>query len=233
MGGPPQRHTLLFERQVVVDTRVVCTHNVKKMLRKQAKMVWWTSWAAMHEVVRVWLEPIHVAKKDQRVVDRQAPSFDGCRKECTTLNGRTERSVEAVTTKRARKSSTTVRHGEKSGTRYRKDWGHGNREQNGEALEMAKRYLVASSGAEVLGGKATCQPEGGSLKKHRSWAAHCKDYGTMSPPMSLGWESQARGVRVGGQWCGFIMTRRWDQCMECADLWMLSLMRSAPSRELS
>ena len=87
------------------------------------------------------------------------------------------------------------------------------RGDTGNGEEVSCRILCA----EVLGGKATCQSEGGSLKKQRNWAAHCKDYGTMSPPMSLAWESQARGVRVGGQWCGFIMKRRWGPCMGCTD----------------
>ena len=34
----PQRHTLLFEGHVSVDTRVLCPQDVKKMLLKQARM---------------------------------------------------------------------------------------------------------------------------------------------------------------------------------------------------
>ena len=52
----------------------------------------------------------------------------------------------------------------------------------------------------------------------------------MSPPMVLCWESQAGGVRVGGQLCNRIMTRRWGHCVGCAKPWMLSLRYSAPSR---
>ena len=44
-----QWHTLLFERQVAVDMRVVCPQDVKKMLLKQARMVYWKKLAAKHE----------------------------------------------------------------------------------------------------------------------------------------------------------------------------------------
>ena len=40
---------------------VVCPHDVKKMLVKQAQMVYWKKWAAKHECEElnegVWLEP--------------------------------------------------------------------------------------------------------------------------------------------------------------------------------
>ena len=36
---PQWQHTLVFEGQVAVDMRVVCLHDVKKMLLKQAQMV--------------------------------------------------------------------------------------------------------------------------------------------------------------------------------------------------
>ena len=45
----PQWHTLLFEGQVVVDMRVVCPYDVKKILLKQTRMVYWKKWAAKHE----------------------------------------------------------------------------------------------------------------------------------------------------------------------------------------
>ena len=35
----PQWHTLLFEGQVVVDMRMVCSQDVRKMLLKQARYV--------------------------------------------------------------------------------------------------------------------------------------------------------------------------------------------------
>ena len=41
----PHWHTLLFEGQVVVDMRVVCPQDVKNMLLKEARMVYWKKWA--------------------------------------------------------------------------------------------------------------------------------------------------------------------------------------------
>ena len=35
----PQWHTLMFEEQVTVDTRVVCPQNVQQVLLKQARLV--------------------------------------------------------------------------------------------------------------------------------------------------------------------------------------------------
>ena len=40
---------LLFEEQVAVDMRVVCLQDVKMMLLKQARMVYWKKSAAKHE----------------------------------------------------------------------------------------------------------------------------------------------------------------------------------------
>ena len=58
----PRWHTLLFEGQVSVDMRVVCPQDVKKMLLRQARIVYWKRWAAKHECEEltegVWLEPI-------------------------------------------------------------------------------------------------------------------------------------------------------------------------------
>ena len=68
---------------MAVDKRVVCPRDVKKVLLKQARMIQWRRWAAKHECEelkeRVRLEPVpsHAAKKDQRIVGRQATQ---CRK---------------------------------------------------------------------------------------------------------------------------------------------------------
>ena len=47
---------------MALDMRVVCPQNVKKMLLKQANMVYWKSWAANHKGEElkegVWLEPV-------------------------------------------------------------------------------------------------------------------------------------------------------------------------------
>ena len=64
-----QWHTLLFEEQVARDMRVVCLQDAKKMFLKQARMVCWKKSAAKHD-------PSFAAKKDQRIVDRQAPTCD-------------------------------------------------------------------------------------------------------------------------------------------------------------
>ena len=43
----PQEHILLFEGLVALDTRVVCPKTVKNLL-KEARMVFWKTWAAKH-----------------------------------------------------------------------------------------------------------------------------------------------------------------------------------------
>ena len=58
----PHWHTLLFDGQVAVDMRVVCTQDVKKMLLRHARMAYWKIWAATHACEElkegVWLEPV-------------------------------------------------------------------------------------------------------------------------------------------------------------------------------
>ena len=44
-----QWHTLIFEETLKVDMRVVCPQDVKMMLLKQARMIYWKRWAAKHE----------------------------------------------------------------------------------------------------------------------------------------------------------------------------------------
>ena len=100
--------TVLFEGQVAVDVRVVCPQDVKKMLLKQAMMVYWKKRAAKHECEElkegVSLEPIQAMLR-RKVSDAWT---DKCRKEvgcgidCATSVGQTKRSVEDVTKKRAR-----------------------------------------------------------------------------------------------------------------------------------
>ena len=50
----------MFEAQVAVDMRVVCPQDVKKMLLRQAKTVFWKTWAAKHECEElkegIWLD---------------------------------------------------------------------------------------------------------------------------------------------------------------------------------
>ena len=71
-------------------------------------------------------------------------------------------------------------------------------------------------------------------EKHRSWSmCQSKDSETMLPPIALCWKSRAVGVRVGGQLCSLIITRRGSQCVRCAVPWMLNLRYTAPSRGLS
>ena len=54
----PHWHTLLFERQVVVDTRVVCPQDVKMMLLKQVRRVHSKTATLECELKGVWAEPI-------------------------------------------------------------------------------------------------------------------------------------------------------------------------------
>ena len=67
-----------LEGQVAVDMRVVWPQDVKKMLLKQARMVYWKRWAANHEYEEleggVWLELIQaMAKEDERILDGRTP----------------------------------------------------------------------------------------------------------------------------------------------------------------
>ena len=55
--------------------------------------------------------------------------------------------------------------------------------------------------------------------EHQSWSTSVEGFW-----MALCWECQACAVRMSGQLCSWIMTRRWSQCMECTVLWMLNLM---------
>ena len=72
----PHWHTLLFEEQVAVDMRVVCTQDVKEILLKKARMVYGKTWAANHECDElkeaVWLEPIHARDGSAPPCDEEA-----------------------------------------------------------------------------------------------------------------------------------------------------------------
>ena len=63
----PQWCTLLFEGRAAVDMRVVCPQDVKSMLLKQARMVYWKRWAAKHECEEmkegVCLKPIQAVQR--------------------------------------------------------------------------------------------------------------------------------------------------------------------------
>ena len=83
--------------------------------------------------------------------------------------------------------------------------------------------------ADAIGGKAICQSKSWESRT-RTRTCQSEAYRTMSPPIALGWESQAAGVHVGGQLCKEIMTRRWSQCMGCTERWMLNLRYDTPSR---
>ena len=61
-----QQHTLLFEEHVALDMRVSHPQGGRKVLLKQARVVYWKRWAAKHGV----------RDERPRSVDRQAPSGD-------------------------------------------------------------------------------------------------------------------------------------------------------------
>ena len=57
----------MFAERVQAHMRVVCLHDVKKMLLKQARMVYRKKWAAKHECEDVkegvWLEPVQAMSR--------------------------------------------------------------------------------------------------------------------------------------------------------------------------
>ena len=102
------------------------------MLQKQATMINWKTWAAKHECEELkegaWLEPVQALPR--RNTD-EAPQCTeeaglgrrlGAEKRVRTLGGRMERSVGAVTKKKAWKNigCTTVRCGGKLGRNPRR-----------------------------------------------------------------------------------------------------------------
>ena len=58
----PSWHVHLFEDGIIVDMKVACAQDVKKMLRRQAKEVVEKRWATKHEYEEltdgVWVEPL-------------------------------------------------------------------------------------------------------------------------------------------------------------------------------
>ena len=91
-------------------------------------------------------------------------------------------------------------------------------------LEMPKRFYVVSCRRKQLKDKPFESQRVGVRRAQKLEHVCQKPSRTTSPPMALCWESRAGGVRVGGQSCSLIMTRRWAQCG------VLVLMYSAPSR---
>ena len=65
----PHRHTLIFSDETRIDTRFVCSRDVKKKLLQRARSVYWKKWAAKHEYEElkegVWIEqaPALLCKK--------------------------------------------------------------------------------------------------------------------------------------------------------------------------
>ena len=51
----PCWHTVIFEEQVALEMRVVCQQDVKNMLLRQAKTVYWKKWAAKHDPIQAML----------------------------------------------------------------------------------------------------------------------------------------------------------------------------------
>ena len=73
---------------------------------------------------------------------------------------------------------------------------------------------VAPCKVEAIGGE-TIVSVSGCLKGTTPGACQLKHFEATSPPMVLLVECWEDGVRVGGQWCGLIMMRRWSRCMGC------------------
>ena len=101
-----QWHTSLFEEKVVVDMRVVCPQDVKKMLLKQARMVYWKRWVVTHECeeLKDGVGPIQATLKTNEAwtdKHRHVPVVEGGRvqKDCMTLVCRTRKSAEDETKK--------------------------------------------------------------------------------------------------------------------------------------
>ena len=46
----PQWHTLMFSDEIKIDMRFVCPKDVRKMLVRRARSVYWKKWAAEHAV---------------------------------------------------------------------------------------------------------------------------------------------------------------------------------------
>ena len=117
----PHWHTLIFEGDGRIDTRHVCPKDVKKMLLQQVRTVFWKL-AAKHEY----------------------EEFEGCRRNSSTLVGRTKVNVKLVTRRKAQKStcSTIVRVGMKLGAKSQRPAESGSKKR-----EPQKR---SGSGKEVL-----------------------------------------------------------------------------------
>ena len=140
----PQRHTLLFEEQVVVDMRVVCPQDVNKMLQKQARFVHWKRWAAKHECEElkegVWLEQIKAMlrrKTNESWTDNHRNAMrklvvEGCsvHKTLYDIGWSDEKKCRGCS-----KEEGTEKHRlyhclswrEKSESRSQRDWGNGHR----------------------------------------------------------------------------------------------------------
>ena len=70
----PSWHVHLFEDGIIVDMKVACAQDVKKMLRRQAKEVVGKRWATKHEYEEltdgVWVEPLQalpIRKTNQKM----------------------------------------------------------------------------------------------------------------------------------------------------------------------
>ena len=182
----PHCHTLFFEGQVAVDMRVACPQDVKKMLLKQARMVYWKKWAAKHECEElkegVWLEPIQAllrrqtneawTDKHRNVTRKLVVKEDGRRKEYTILVVLTKRCVVDVTNEKARRSTDciTARRGRKLETRSQKTWGNGSKgpkpqRKIGRGRKESRRALCV----KVNGRKTHLTLRRWESEKHKSW----------------------------------------------------------------
>ena len=157
-----QWHTLMFEGQDTVDTRVVCPQDVKKMLLRQARTV--RKWAAKHERGEFGLEPIQAMLRRSMneewtdetrnvmrklVVERELGAEKMFR---YRLVGRKD--VKDAAKKKAQRSTfgTAARAGRKSEARSQIVEGTGAKNKKiKERLEVAKRNHDVPSGRRSSG----------------------------------------------------------------------------------
>ena len=162
--------------------RLVCPQDVKKMLLKQAG-IYWKKWAATHECVEL--------KEGVWLEPIQA-----------SLRRNTN---EAWTDKHRNVLRNLVVEG---------GWvchvGWSDEKRSVEAVPLSVWREVRNQISKRL--EATCQSKDVNLKSIKTRACQLKTSGTRSPPTALCWESQAGGVRAGGQRCSLTTTER-----DCAD----------------
>ena len=146
---------------------------------------------------------------------------DGCRKDYTTLIGRTTRSVEDLTKKKARKkhglhlcpSCREVRNQipEQLGKREQRD------KTSKDNWKWQKGITAHPLSEQSEAKPPDCAQVG--IRKASMLVAGFRDH-VRCRWFSTG--SSGQVARADVQWCSLITTRRWDQCMGCTERWMPS-----------